>query len=136
MPWFRLKAGAHASGAAETFKAYRKGDVFEAAADLAALDPGKYEPADAPALAAPSAPAPKAGRFGLGAEAPAGAPAGWGDRPKDADADADADAEAEGDGLESLTVADLKDLATEEEIDLQGAHLKADIVAAIREARA
>lgn len=42
----------------------------------------------------------------------------------------------EEDDLESLTVEELKDLAEAEEIDLNGARLKADIIAAIRVARA
>lgn len=43
--------------------------------------------------------------------------------------------EPEDDGLDKMTVSDLRDLAARDEIDLGDAHLKADIVAAIRLAR-
>jgi hypothetical protein len=56
--------------------------------------------------------------------------------------DEDADAKAKGDldlrgtdELDGMTVADLKELAEDEEVDLGGASLKADIIAAIREDR-
>lgn len=39
------------------------------------------------------------------------------------------------DGLDELTVAELRDLADAEEVELDGAHLKADILAKIRENR-
>lgn len=44
----------------------------------------------------------------------------------------DADTEDEGDGLNDLTVAALKDLATNEQIDLGENTKKADIITAIR----
>ncbi len=50
-------------------------------------------------------------------------PAAWGTK------------EADGDGLDDLTVAELRDLAAEKDIDLGGADRKADIVTAIRSAR-
>lgn len=45
------------------------------------------------------------------------------------------DVDASQDTLESMTVADLKEVAFDEDIDLGGSHLKADIIKAIRDAR-
>jgi hypothetical protein len=49
--------------------------------------------------------------------------------------DRDAGGEAADDGLEDMTVPELKKLAEDEEIDLKGAHLKADVLRAVRRGR-
>lgn len=49
--------------------------------------------------------------------------------------EAEEPAEDDGDELDGMTVAELRELAEEEEVDLSGVHLKAEIVEKIRAAR-
>ncbi|KQM65792.1 hypothetical protein ASE75_06055 [Sphingomonas sp. Leaf17] len=60
------------------------------------------------------------------------------DPPLDADGEHADDVEppVDGDGLDLLTIAQLSELAEVEQIDISGATLKADIIAAIRAHRA
>ena len=44
------------------------------------------------------------------------------------------DGDDSGDGLDAMSVADLKALAEEKEVDLEGASKKADVIAKLREA--
>lgn len=59
----------------------------------------------------------------------------WGIKADEKKAKAAEPAEPEDDGLEKMTVADLRELAEREEYDLGDAHRKDDIIAAIRLSR-
>lgn len=125
-----LKAGSHAEGFGETYRRWSAGPkggalvVVESERDLSAEYPEKFEPyrGEVTPSMVRAAKAPKARK----------APhyLAEGDRPAGAGPE-----EPAGDDLDSLTVAELHELAASEEIELPAHGKKADVVEAIRKAR-
>lgn len=121
----RLKAGSHCEGAGDTYRRWNAPPgkdappvVVESDRDLSAEFPEKFEPwrGDAPA-----------GSRGTASKAPKAAGVH-----KDSEDKPDADA----DDLDALTVAELRDLATSEGVELEHGYVpKADLIAAIEKSR-
>lgn len=107
---FKILAGQHVADG----KVYHKGEVVESTVDLEKTQgANKYKRVSGTPATEPETPAEPS------TETPVTEPSGM----------------DSADTLDAMTVADLKELAADEEIDLGGAHLKADIIAAIQKSR-
>lgn len=127
---FKVLRGKHAEGRNPdgSQRVYQQGEVVDSVSDLSRLNSSgavKFERIDEAPRGTPAREPVVAAAPGFVAAAPGfvNAPAAAPPVPAQ-------------DGLDSMTVADLKSLAEEEEIDLAGARYKDDMIAKIRLARA
>jgi hypothetical protein len=145
LAYFRLKAGAHTTGAGADIRFFRAGDpkanIVESDEDLASLEPARWEPYDGPVPGAeeeqepeeppppPAGDAEYAAARALEAQLRPGAAEGAGggtrERRPAGRAELAVPTAAE---LEGMTVDELRALADKEKVDLKDATLKADIV--------
>jgi hypothetical protein len=118
---YRLKAGSYATGSLDklvVYKAKGPNNIVESEENLAAEFPEKFELVDMPYEQKPAKFPKKESE-----EAPVPVPAGLRTE------------EVYDDELETMTVAELKQLAEEEEVELHGGMRKDEIIESIREAR-